>query len=272
MTSPLSFHSPGKTNSRRVRRALLAFIVATLSLAVAFVAGEIFLRVLPIPGIELQPFYYDETTGGKLYPGSSLTYRSARGERVVRRINSWGFLDVEHEVEKPPGTIRIGFFGDSYTESRQVHIDDTFFRRAERSLDSPSAPVEVIAFGVAGRSATQAWFECLNWMRRADLDYVVYVFCENDPGDHLRGISQADAAPFASLDNDSLVIDVSFREANRHKTSPLHRAAQYLKARSLLVSTIVSRLRLLRRHGIQVTADGATAGAVVMGPSSWPSD
>ena len=257
------------------RRLLLGTVAVTLSVFVALVTAEVLLRILPIPGIELQPFYYDETTGGKLYPGAKLTYRNARGELVERDINSWGFLDVEHSLEKAPGTLRIGFFGDSYTESRQVDIDDTFFRLIEEDINARGTNVETLAFGIAGRSTVQSWIECNNWMDRLDLDYVVYVFCENDPGDQLKAVSQADVAPFATLVDDSLVISYTFRETYRHKGSTPYRIAQYLKSNSLLVSTIVARLKLLRRHGVQLppVGDGAGAtGVTIMGPSSWPSD
>jgi len=101
------------------------------------------------------------------------------------------------------------------------------------------------------------------------------VFCENDPGDQLKAVSQADVAPFATLVNDSLAISYTFRETYRRKGSTPYRIAQYLKSHSLLVSTVVARLKLLRRHGVQLppAGDGAGAtGVTIMGPSSWPSD
>ena len=198
MTSHTPTDRPRLKPRSRARRLLPGFIAALVSLTIAFVTGEVLLRMLPIPGIELQPFYYDETTGGKLYPGATLTYRNARGDLVKRKINSWGFLDAEHSLEKWPGTLRVGFFGDSYTESRQVDIGDTFFRLIEDDINASNethddhAAVETLAFGVAGRSTVQSWIECNNWMEPAELDYVVYVFCENDPGDQLKAVSQAD--------------------------------------------------------------------------------
>jgi hypothetical protein len=42
---------------------------------------------------------------------------------VVRSPNSRGFMDVEHKREKPPRTLRVGFFGDSYVEALQVRLD-----------------------------------------------------------------------------------------------------------------------------------------------------
>ena len=37
------------------------------------------------------------------------------------------------------------------------------------------------------RSALQSWLECTRWMEPLDLDIVVYVFCENDVSDQIRG-------------------------------------------------------------------------------------
>ena len=95
---------------------------------VGSVICEIFLRVLPIPGLTYFIGKYDDTVGMTFYPQSTMTYSGLDGTYVERDINSWGFPDVEHNQEKAEGIYRIGFFGDSYTEARQVPIDATFFR------------------------------------------------------------------------------------------------------------------------------------------------
>jgi len=102
---------PSRRRGIRVRIAVLVFS----ALAGVFVA-EVALRVLALPGIDFNDTRYDEIVGTTRYPASILTYRNNRGACVRRRINSWGYADAEHEMEKPEGGFRIGFFGDSYTD------------------------------------------------------------------------------------------------------------------------------------------------------------
>jgi hypothetical protein len=276
--------------SSLVRRFTRYAALLALGTFLALLAGEAILRLVPIPGISFHSFYYDPVTGGKYYPNTTLIYRSPDGVEVRRRANSWGFPDVEHELKPVPGTLRIGFFGDSYTDARQVRIEDTFFRVAEDKLNGRVGDVatrtnrrgeavervETISFGITGRSTLQCYLECAQWMEKSDLDVVVYVFVENDPGDQVRRMKDSDEVPFAVLSGDSFVVDYSFNEYHGHKTSWWHRAMQRIKSNSLVVSTLEGRLKLLLRHGVKRTvteADrkgGAGGGGVPMVPSVWP--
>jgi hypothetical protein len=65
--------------------------------------------------------------------------------------NSHGWNDVEHQIPKPSGVVRIVVLGDSFVEAIQVPLEDTFFRRLERDLATMlKRPVEVIAIGASG--------------------------------------------------------------------------------------------------------------------------
>jgi hypothetical protein len=289
MSSPPPRSSKRSSLSRRILAygALLAFAgLAALGIA------EVVLRLVPIPGITYHSFYFDPVTGGKYYPNTTLIYRSPEGVQVVRHANSWGFPDVEHAPEPAPGTLRIGFFGDSYTEAMQVPIEETFFRVVERDLNAriadlageknrrgePVQRVETFSFGISGRSTLQSYLECHQWMARCDLDVVVYVFVENDPGDNIPRMRGSDEVPLAALAGDSFTVDDSFNQRYRHKTTWWHRAMQRIKAKSLVVSTLEGRLKLLKRYGIKraVTeadrAGGAQGGGVTMVPSAWPQE
>jgi hypothetical protein len=258
----------------------MAFVAATL---LALLAAEVILRVMPIRGLAYQSFYYDQLTGGRHYPNSTVMYRAEDGREIERHVNRWGFLDVDHDLAKPAGTVRIAFFGDSYTAARQVDIEDTFFRCVQQALDRETAGTrryEVLAFGISGRSTLQSYLECTRWLDRAGLDVVVYVFSENDPGDQIREVNRIDGVPYAELSGDTFTVDDSFRRRFHYKTSRLHRIVQFLKARSLVMSTIEQRLRLLRRHGVDVAApaghgpgagtEAREAGLRATAPSTWP--
>jgi hypothetical protein len=283
---------PKATPPPRKRRIGLYLAMLAISGIVALGLAEIALRLFPIPGITFHNYYYDEVTGGKFYPNSSLMFRGDDGVLIRRGVNSWGFPDVEHAMEASPGTLRIGFFGDSYVEALQVPIEQTFFRLIENDLDLragdlarsrtraglPVNGVETIAFGVSGRGALQSYLECARWMEKLDRDYVVYVFVENDPADQIRELKGPGTLPYPILAGDSFTIDNTEVEAVAYKSSWWHRAMQRMKSNSLVVSTIEGRLKLLKEHGIkrEVTAadrEGradAGAGYAPMPTSAWP--
>ncbi|HEU4364313.1 MAG TPA: hypothetical protein VFT13_02490 [Candidatus Krumholzibacteria bacterium] len=289
MSAPTTAATPGSPSPGK--RAVLILMLLGGALVAALLIGEIFLRLVPIPGISFHAFYYDSVTGGRNYPNATLMYRNARGEEVRRRTNSWGFPDVEHELERVPNTLRIGFFGDSYAEAMQVQLEDTYFRVVDRELNAridelqgaanrhgePIHRVEAICFGMSGRSTLQSWLECGQWMDRTDLDYVVYLFVENDPIDHVRVLKGSDIVPYPILSADTFTVDRSFHERYGYKDKWPHRAVQYLKANSLVVSTIEGRLKLLKEYGIkrkvteaERTGAVGAGGRVGMAPSTWP--
>jgi hypothetical protein len=126
---------------------------------VAFLMGivlfEVFMRLagLSFPVFET----FDEIRGVKLVPGKEGWYRG-EGEAYVR-INSLGYRDREHALEKPKGTFRIAVLGDSFTEARQVPIEQTYWHHIGQELDHCKAlsgrQIEVLNFGIGGYNTSQ---------------------------------------------------------------------------------------------------------------------
>jgi len=256
------------------RTVTLRLLTLVLACALALALGEAILRAARLPGITYHSYAYDPLTGGTLYPGSRVLYRGPRGDFVERRVNRWGYLDVDHAREKPEGTVRIGFFGDSYVAARQVPLEETFFRRIQRQL---GARVEVLAFGIGARGTVQSYLDCSQRMAAFDLDRVVYVFCENDPGDQLWEARRANVFPYAALEGDSFRVDYTTRAYYEKRSQGLYRPWQALKARSLVLSTIDQRLKLLKQHGLRARVPRAQLGEALRpprctAPSTWPSD
>lgn len=285
MTTPKEPHAP---RAHRRTHVIANVALVFLSILAALVLAEIVLRVAPIPGVSFHSFYYDDVTGGRYYPNSTFTYRNDRGDYVARKVNSWGYLDEEHALAKAPGTVRIGFFGDSYTQAAQVPLEETFFRLIEHALNRAQGAAgraakryQALSFGVSGYCTLQSYLESHRWMDRTDLDYVVYVFVENDPGDHIPIIKRSDEVPFPRMSGDTIVVDDSFNQKYAYKASRLHRLQQAVKAHSLVVSTAVSRLKLLRKHGVKTSVTPEERQMAVKGdktqipdpgwaPSTWP--
>lgn len=243
----------------RLRRLIAYAAILCLGVVLACAAAEVILRVVPIPGITYHTFYYDDLTGQRFYPNTTMIYRNERGDHARRRVNDWGYLDADHDVAKPAGVVRIGFFGDSFTEARQVPLERTFHGRLQTELNrgGTTPQYECIAIAMMGYSTAQSWLECRRWMERLDLDDVVYVFCENDPGNNIPALNFSGDVPYPVLHGDSLVVDRSFAVRNAHKARWKHRTWQYLKSHSLLVSTLETRIHFLRARGVDVNVDQA---------------
>lgn len=254
-----------------------------LSLLLALCAGELLLRVLPVPGIARNQSRFDSLIGSTYCPRRVVVYRGPRGAVVRRRVNAQGYLDAEHGGEKAVGTYRVGFFGDSYTEARQVPLDETYFKIVERRLRGRR--VECLAFGLSGLGTVQEYLASTREAGAADLDLVVYVFCENDPGEQIREIEGTCRYPYAELTDGGFRIDTSFAERNRFRATWYYATYEWLTRHSVLAATLSARIRLLARHGVKLGMDederlmatrfGAGAAGqkiprAVDVPSSWP--
>jgi hypothetical protein len=129
-------------------------------------------------------------------------------------INSDGLRDREHDLEKPPNTLRIAVLGDSYPAAMQVNREEAFWAIMEKELQScdnlRGRNIEVINFGKSGFGTTQ---ELLTLHYRAwkySPDIVLLTFCTgNDLADNSPVLNQRATAPFYVFQGDELVLDDS---------------------------------------------------------------
>jgi hypothetical protein len=205
---------------------------------------------MPIPGIEFDIFTYDDITGGRWFPNSIFIYRNARGDYVKSKTNQWGYFDKKHQKKKKEGIYRIGFYGDSFVEAKQVSLEQRFFRLIEDKLKGYN--VECLGFGTSGFGTLQSYLTSNKWTDFFNLDMVVYVFYENDPGDQIKEIKKSSNIPYPIPAENGFQIDYSFRKKNKWKNKLFYKIGDYLTAHSLVFSTIDSRIRLLRKYGINV--------------------
>lgn len=166
---------------RKIGLVLVACIVG-------LVLSEAALR---LAGVSYPVFdVYDEALGVKLMPGKKGWYRK-EGEAYLE-INSLGYRDVEHDLTAQPGSFRIAVLGDSFTEARQMPIEDTYWDRLGKALDACPAlaglDVEVFNFGIGGYSTTQALLSYDLDVRRFEPDLVLLGFF---PGNDIRENAKA---------------------------------------------------------------------------------
>jgi hypothetical protein len=92
----------------------------------------------------------DPHLGWRKNPGAHVTYRRREYTTDVL-INSLGLRDRERTYARPPGVRRVLALGDSFLEGYTVALEQTTTQVAEKALDRPGCPVEVVNAG------TQAW-------------------------------------------------------------------------------------------------------------------
>ncbi|MBZ0271391.1 hypothetical protein K8I61_05100 [bacterium] len=124
--------------------------------------------------------------------------------RVVR--NEYGMRQGRRlEATKAPGVTRIGIFGDSYVENIDVHVAFAFTQPLDYLLNALISPIdspartsrdpeeaghgggfEILNFGSYGFGPDQSYARYLAQGTALDLDYVVYLFYDNDIADICR--------------------------------------------------------------------------------------
>jgi hypothetical protein len=149
--------------------------------------------------------------------------------RAYLRFNAAGFRDRDHPLAKPPDHLRIAVLGDSFTEARQVELEQTFWSIAERELGSCAALAgetpEVMNFGYEGYGTAQELLLLRQRVWAYQPDRVVLVFFV---GNDLRNNSktlQKGGRPYFVYREDDLVIDASFNDSlgQRLRTGPIGR-------------------------------------------------
>ena len=98
--------------------------------------------------------------------------------------NSLGFRQHrEFSARKEKGTIRIGFFGDSYTANLRIESQYSFTEPLDYLLNKTGRRFEVMNFGVDAYGTEQIYLQYLQDGTLLNLDMVFYVFCFNDLAD-----------------------------------------------------------------------------------------
>jgi lysophospholipase L1-like esterase len=200
---------------RRRFRAWSKLLLACLAGVLAFGVAEIGLRVVGFSNP--LPYYPDKFCGARLQPGFR-GWWSKEGAAAIS-INSFGFRDREHSIEKPPGVIRVAVLGDSYIEAFQVAQSAMFGSVLERELNAHAADAgieqsfEVLSFGISGYSTAQELLALRQHVWQFDPDIVLLAFLPaNDVRGNSRELEPDDCRPFFDLVAGELVPDFSFRE------------------------------------------------------------
>ena len=190
-------------------------IFSSIIIGIGFIEASLRLTSISFPVFH----DYDHRRAVRLRPGANGWYRKEGNAYIT--INSLGYRDIEHEVEKPGDVFRIAVLGDSFVEARQVSIEDTFWKRLERQLQNcpglPSRKIEVLSFGVGGYGTAQELMTLQLHALGFAPDFVLLAFTiANDFINNTRElaapISGDDFRPYYLVRDGELVLDDSFRD------------------------------------------------------------
>lgn len=146
--------APAAERPRATRRLALRVFSPLVVVVLLVAAGEVAFRLIPneYAGL-LTPA---QVAGPRHVPGAVYEHQGAllrpqlEPPNVVR-WNRGGWHDVDHELSRAPGVVRILVLGDSYVEGVQVPLDALYHRRLERELATRTGvAVEAISYGWSG--------------------------------------------------------------------------------------------------------------------------
>jgi len=213
--------------AHRLSSALKTSLPVILSGIISILLVELILRLV---GISYPVFdIYDPLRGHALKPDKTGIY-DKEGFSFME-INSLGYLDVDHSINKPNGVYRIAVLGDSFTEARNVALETTYWKQLESALLAQGKQVEVLSFGIGGYGTAQELITLKKDVLQFSPDLVILGFYPgNDIFDNARYLSRNDDTfrPFYQIIDGKLEKDESFKEislsylANRFLLSAVH--------------------------------------------------
>lgn len=111
-------------------------------------------------------------------PNTTCTSRTPEWN-VINKHNSYGLRSPETTIEKPPGTYRILFLGDSFTQGYGVNLEEAFPQLVEKELNGHfknKFKVEVINSGVPNYSPLLEYLYLINEGYKFKPDLVILEF------------------------------------------------------------------------------------------------
>lgn len=178
-----------KTKRSSLRKIVENTILVCISLFVGLVMAEGVLRVIrpDLKDIVYSKFQHDRYRI-HVNPRSQRYTRlhpDTKKEHVVIH-NSLGMRQHrEFSRQKDEDTVRIGFFGDSFTENLRLPVEYSFTESLDYLLNRSGKTYEVLNFGTDGYGTDQAYLQYVDESGGLGLNAAAYVYCHNDLTDIL---------------------------------------------------------------------------------------
>lgn len=241
----------------------VALLGGSIVISLLFAEG-----VLRIGGYSSPSFHtIDADLGSALRPYAEGTW--VQEGRAYVRINSDGLRDIEHQITKPFGTVRIAVLGDSYAEGLQLPIEKLFWKILENRVSScfeGGQSAEVINFGVSGYGTGRELLILRKKVWKYDPDIVILAFLTgNDVRDNSKTLNQIDYIPYFTLVDGELVLDKSYLDTGAFRARQGWFAEfvyRYINRVRLLqlANQVRQRWHLRQQIARQRTVEGMQAG------------
>ena len=178
------------------KAAFINALMVVLSIGFALGLGELYFRHVMGYHHHVQIpaglFDNDPQGGWRLSRDFRETFDAPDGS-VSITINSQGVRAPGREARdyargSPGSARRIFVSGDSYVFGWLVDDEAAFPSLLERRLRARGRPFEVVNLGVPGYGTRQSFDRFVEYAQRLGKpDYVIYLFCQNDPIDDMAG-------------------------------------------------------------------------------------
>jgi hypothetical protein len=171
-----------KKNKNRTDQAKVLIALLAIIIAIGFMEGFLQYRSprnlrlkrgkVPVPYRQIHPVY-----GHGLRPNSSGVNNTYGEFTVPYRVNSLGLRDREYTKEIPPGTSRIFFVGDSFTEGFSLRLENTFMKILEKRFNQQpahtGAKYEMVNMGVVSFSPLLQYLFLKEQLKHLNADLIV---------------------------------------------------------------------------------------------------
>ncbi|MDP7247537.1 MAG: SGNH/GDSL hydrolase family protein [Candidatus Peribacteraceae bacterium] len=222
-------------------------LLVIISVITAFVIFEVILRLI---GFSF-PYYMriDPVTGFSLRPEAE-GYWGNEG-RSHFKVNQDGFRDESHSKEKPGDVTRIAVIGDSYTEARQVDIDNAYWSVMENELNTcANNKIEVLNFGMSGFSTAQEYLLLKHRVWDYQPDIVLLSFLSgNDVRENSKALNNVHNIPYFFLDGSELKLDESFKDTKEFKSSQKYLyQGSHLVVNNFRTMQMINKIKISKRN------------------------
>lgn len=214
----------------KVKRLLLIF----LGVFFAFLFLELGLRVFS-PARTTIKWRDDSVVGRRLVASQKGWFVTESKEYSTWiEVNSEGWRDSEHSIEKAEGVFRILIIGDSFVENFQVPLEKTFFKRIENTLEN----TEVIALGLGDSGTAQQYLVLKNFGLQYKPDLVLHLFFTgNDVKNNSLTLMSDPHRPYFKLVNGNLELQPFVTRTSIPKFKIASALKNNIRALELLLDT-----------------------------------
>ena len=258
----------------RLRRAAAGVVLIAFGVGLAGLVFEVAVRLfVPVTDFFWQP---DPVVGLRLIPDKQGRHIKAGVFDTPVRVNSAGFRDREHALEKPANTRRLVLLGDSFIEALQVPFEHSLTPLLETRLRTEGAPAEVINLGVSGFGTAREYLMLREYGARYRPDLVLLFFVGNDVTNNSRRLEGLPYLPYPVLTAEGTLArnaagDPLFTPI-RDTSSALGPLAAFLRHHStayrflrVAIENAPALNEVLYRAGFMSTPPGVSAGSTSFG-------